>query len=227
MGGNTNSPCTTYAKHFVAEMSYYYQNYHADVGYLSTFPDTLLRYGMNNKTEVSLAPPSYYYQNNPKSKGNSATMVGAKREFFYTDNQILTFAGIVSLPDGSANFGNADFGGQIAALYGYQPSDSIFLNLALEMLRVAQPRDDGGKRYTSALGRATLSYFPNDQYGLYGEIYGQNKTAFDQGYGINSDVGFLFLITPHIVFNFSFGQRIAGRLDAINQYYTAGFAFAF
>lgn len=226
-GGNTQSPCTAYANHVIAELDYYYQNYYQENGYFNSYPDALLRLGIDKSTEINIAPPSLFYRSRPSTQGNSATILGGKHELWYVDNQLLSMAASLGLPDGSADFGNAHYSGELALLYGYRLNDSYYFNLALDYMRITESRIDGANLFTTLLGRASLSYFPNHKFGVYGEVYGQNKTAVNSGFGANTDLGFLYLITPKIVFNLSIGQRLVGNLEAIKQFYTAGIAIEF
>jgi len=216
-----------YAKHVVAEFDYYYQNFHKEEGHFNSYPDALIRLGLDNRTEINLTPPSYYYINRPPTQGNSATILGGKRELFYSKNQLFSVAASLGFPDGSSNFGNAHYSGGFAALYGYKINSSLYLNLALNYIRVSETREQGGNLFTTLLGRVTLSYFPTHNYGVYGEVYGRNKTALQEGFGTNADVGALYLIKSNIVLSLAIGQRLIGNLDAINQYVTLGIAFAF
>lgn len=226
-GGNAQSPCTVYAKKMVGEFDYYYQNFHKQRGYFNSYPDALLRLGLDNRTEINLTVPSFYYSSQPPTHGNSATILGGKRELFYDKNQLFSMAATLGFPDGSSDFGNAHYSGGFAMLYGAKLNSSFYLNLALNYIRVSETRELGGNLFNTFLGRATLSYFPTYHFGVYAEVYSRNKTAFQQGFGTNGDVGALYLIKSNIVVSMAVGQRLAGELDAINQYITLGVALAF
>lgn len=96
----------------------------------------------------------------------------------------------------------------------------------LEYLSISEPINSGGQSFTSVNPDLLLSWTKN-KISLFIEVYGQSKTAPDEGSGYNADAGILYLIKKNIVIDLEIDQRISGLLDGVERYYGGGITIQF
>ena len=99
------------------------------------------------------------------------------------------------------------------------------LSFMLGMTSQTEPSDNGGERFQSLNPDLVLTYIYNKKLNFYLEVYGQSKTARDEGNGFNADGGLLYLFRPNISLDMELGQRLNGNLGGFSHYIGVGVAF--
>jgi hypothetical protein len=159
--------------------------------------------------------------------GFSATTLGLKHEIGYNEHWLGAVEALITLPDGSAAFGNRGTGAAFNGIISYTFNPQFNLTLMLGGTTETQASHDGGRRFGSVNPDLVLTYSANDKIDLYAEVYGQSKTGPGEGSGFNSDAGVIYLVLPKLAVDAEVGQRISGNLTGFNQYVGAGISFMF
>lgn len=74
---------------------------------------------------------------------------------------------------------------------------------------------------------STATWNPVKQLQLYGEVYGQTKTAPSDGAGYNFDGGLQYLVTRWLEVDLEAGVRLIGNLGGFTHYYGVGIGILF
>ena len=221
-GGNANSPCTAYGGRFIAEFGYNLQSLYPEAGSQENFPSPLLRYCLGNKTEINYQPPSYVSQSTIPKSGFTASILGIKHEFYFTSDTIFSVESLLTLPDGSSTYGSSEIGGVVNLMFSAKLNNALSLTSILGFAQYSQPRYEGRAHYQGLAPDLVLTWSYSNHLNLYGEVYAQSKTAPDQGWGVDGDIGVLYMPKPWLVLNLGIGHRISGQLNGMRQFITTG-----
>ncbi|KTD27027.1 hypothetical protein [Legionella maceachernii] len=221
-----DSPCTAPNKKFILEFGYEYLNLLEGIQGQS-YPFAELRYGLPANNEIFVFFPTYIHLSTRPRSGFSEMAVGYKHELFYTSRMIATLDGSIVPSSGSRAFGSKGWGGVINGIFSFNLSEKLSFTSQLGFSSQTQSVLAGGKRFTSVNPDAFFSWFPVDKLEIYAEIYGQSKTAPDEGSGFNAAAGFIFLPFKNMTIDFEGGQRMRGFLGGVENYVAAGAAIQF
>ena len=228
----SDSACSAQPGHAVLESGFM----HADVrgeggGTADNYPEAELRYGLPGRNEFKVLASNYTSQRsgNPReaSSGLSAAGVGFKHELGYNDKWIGSVEGIMTLPSGNDVFGSRGLGATFNGIVAYSLSDQVGLSLQLGVSSQTDPVSTGGGRFTTFNQFLTATWDPTERLQLYGELYGQTKTASGEGAGCNFDGGVQYLIAGWWEVDLEEGVRLAGNLGGFTHYIGAGMGFRF
>ncbi len=223
----SDSACVVPFKKAVIEAGYQYQELTHSEGHEQNYPEAEFRLGLPANNEIAIVLPNYIHQSMAPHSGFSATTVGLKHEIGYTQKWLGAAEAVFTLPNGSAAFGSKGLGATVNALVDYTINPKFTLSLMLGVSTETQSSTDGGQRYGSINPDVVLTYVATEKINFYGEIYGQSKTAPNEGSGFNVDTGVLYLLYPNLEVDMEVGQRISGNLDGFNHYIGAGFGIMF
>ncbi|MFV0821222.1 hypothetical protein HRQ65_08420 [Tatlockia micdadei] len=221
-----DSPCTAPNKKLILEFGYQYLNLLGGIQGQS-YPFAEFRYGLPANNEIFVFLPTYVHLSTKPSSGFSEMAVGYKHELFYTSRMIFTLDGSLIPSSGSRTFGSKGWGGEINGIFSFNLSEQFSFTSQLGFSSQTQSILAGGKRFTSINPDAFFSWYPVDRLEIYAEIYGQSKTAPDEGSGFNAAVGIIFLSFKNMTIDFEGGQRIRGFLGDVENYVAAGAAIQF
>lgn len=217
--------CSAPYHHLIIESGYDY-NRLIGQGVQQFLPQTLMRFGLADRFEVNLSPPSYFTQTVQPKAGFNGTSFSAKREFISNDTWVVSLNGSVYFPSGSKTFGNEKTGGGIAGIASYSINTAWNFTAMLGYSDQSLPITSGGQSYSSVNPDFVLSW-GSENISLYGEAYGQNKTSPTQPSGWSADVGLIILVKKNIAIDFEIGQRIYGQLNGVSRYYGTGISVDF
>lgn len=221
-GGNANSPCTAYGGKLITEFGYTMQSLAHESASQQNYPSPMFRYGLGNKTEINYQPPSYISQTISPKSGFSASILGLKHEFYYTQDSIISVESLLTLPDGSSTFGSSELGGQVNLMYSATLNQALSITTIMGLGRYTQTRYEGRGHYEAIAPDIVLTWGYRRDINVFGEVYAQSKTAPDQGWGVVGDIGILYMPKQWLVLNVGVGQGISGQLTGLGQFVTAG-----
>lgn len=219
---NADSPCSIAKGHIEIEAGFQYQR--LSLGTQQNAPATELRLGLPFDNELFFLLPNYIHQNVSPRSGFTQTIAGIKHEVAYSSDWIVSVEGIINMPDGSYSFGDRQLGSAFNGIFSYSLTPKWGITWMLGGSSMTEARQLGGRRFESINPYVVLSYAPIEKINIYGEIYGQSKTAPMEGGGINVDAGLLYLMRTNWVVDISIGQQITGSLGGFKQYIGAGFS---
>lgn len=185
-------------------------------------PETEIRLGLPGSNEFAVILPNFTHQSVKPHAGSSGAVIGIKHQLGYTRHWLASVESLLSLPGGSDNAGNQNLGVAFNGIVNYSFDSGLNLTFMMGATSLSQSVNLGGQRYNSVNPDLVLSYTFNHKLSVYGEVYGQTKTAAYSGSGYNSDAGFLYLLTPELCLDLEVGQRISGQLGAYNYYIGTG-----
>lgn len=222
-----DSTCVVPANDLVLEMGYAY--YRLQGGFSSqSYPEMQVRWGLWANSEINLYLPYYVQQSEASTSGWTAAVVGVKHMFCTTKKSVFSMEALFTLPSGSQDQGSAGLGTTLNALYSYALTKKLGISVALGVSSLTEPRDEGGDRYTSINPDVIIIYDPTDKLQYFFEVYGQTKTAPDQGSAAMVDAGIQYLIRKTWEIDLSVGQRLYGQLfGGFTQYISLGMGFLF
>lgn len=219
------SACTVPDKGLSFESGFAYQKTSPE-GYAHNAPQSELRIGLANNTELDFFPPNYNQTSNPYQSGFSATSVGMRRVLFFDNNQIATLQGYITPPSGSLAFGTTKLSYLINGLYTYTFDSQLSFTANIGLMSISSPPDEPNKNYYSFNPIVSVGWALTDKISPYIEFYSQSKTALDRGWGVSMDGGLLILIAHNVSVDISAGQRISGVINDLDHYFGAGISFA-
>lgn len=222
-----DSACVVPYKKVVMEFGYQYQELTHSAGHQQNFPEAVFRLGLPADNEFVVVLPNRILQSDVPRAGSTATIVGLKHELGYNQFWLAAIESLVALPNGSAAFGSKGTGLAINGILSYAFNDRYNATFMLGGSTATTPSMDGGKRYSSVNPDLVLTYSATEFINVYGEIYGQTKTAPDETSGYNFDGGLLYLVSPHAMVDIEVGHRVSGNLAGFHQYVGTGFAIMF
>ncbi len=228
----SDSACSAPLGHAVLELGFM----HADVrgeggGTADNYPEAELRFGLPGRNEFKVLASNYTSQRSgipeESPSGLSATSIGFKHELGYTDKWLGAVEAVMTLPSGNDAFGSRGLGATLSGIAAYSITDQIGLSLQLGVGSLTDPVSAGGGRFTSFNQFLTVTWDPTDRLQFYGEVFGQTKTAHDEGAGYNLDGGVQYLIARWWEVDLEEGVRLTGNLGGFTHYYGAGTGILF
>lgn len=219
---NADSACVVPYKKLFIQTGFQYQELLDSNGIQQNLPNAVVSLGLPNETEFAVVLPNYIHQSNAPTQGSTATSFGIKHELGYNNKWIIAVEAYITPPSGSATFGSAGTGIAINGIMNYSMNTKLSLSGMLGGSMQTEPRLSGGGRYSSINPDLVVSYSLKDQLNLFAELYGQNQTAPEQGWGWNSDLGVQYLLTPNVVLDAEVGKRLRGALGSFEQYLGGG-----
>lgn len=221
-----DSTCTIPFKDAMVEMGYQYSSLIGG-GNLQTLPQEVLRVGLPHHTEFVAILPTDNLQSFSPRAGFSATTLGLKKVFGYTDKWIWTAESLFTFHSGSQGFGSQDFGAALNGIVGYNFTSTVSATFMLGVTTQTLPALSGGERFNSINPDLLFSWQWSKKSTVFAEVYAQSKTAPGQGGGVNFDAGILYTLTKYIVIDAEVGQRGSGQLGGFNNYVGAGIGLLF
>ncbi|HAT2114424.1 TPA: transporter [Legionella pneumophila] len=248
-GGIATNPCVVPPRSVLISSGYQYQQLIGE-GIQHNFPAAAIQLGLPGYFEVDLLLPNYINQTVDPRIGFSQTQLIVNHVLWFNDKWVVTASGTFIFPSGSASFGSPNPGGGVIGILSYNfnsqlnltgnlgitsqsahknnrsPKCRIYLTGNLGITSQSEPSYDGGQSYTSVNPDLILSWTKN-KISLFAEIYGQSKTAPDEGSGYSTDAGVLYQVKKNIVIDLEVDQRISGLLNGVERYYGGGITIQF
>lgn len=208
--------------------------YPAPGGRIYTMPNLTLRWGLPDDSEFVWLPPGFQYQSVNGGPGAAAvtargfgpTTIGFKHVLGWNDTWQWTAEVLTTLPSGDSTFGSHGVGGALNAIVSYGNGP---LGLALMIGETSQtgPTSAGGRRLQSFNPDLVMTWAATSRVQLFGEIYAQSHSGYQQGWGTNADGGVQYLATPRLVVDVEAGVRIQGALGGFSNYTGMGLGLLF
>lgn len=223
--GIATNPCVVPPRSVLITSGYQYQQLIGE-GVQHNFPAAAIQLGLPGYFEVDLLLPNYINQTVDPRIGFSQTQLIVNHVLWFNNKWVITASGTFVFPSGSASFGSPNPGGGVIGILSYNFNSQLNLTSNLGITTQSEPSYDGGQSYTSVNPDLILSWTKN-KISLFAEIYGQSKTAPDEGSGFSTDAGVLYQVKKNIVIDFEVDQRITGLLNGVERYYGGGITIQF
>ncbi|HAU1488914.1 TPA: transporter [Legionella pneumophila] len=224
-GGIATNPCVVPPRSVLITSGYQYQQLIGE-GVQHNFPAAAIQLGLPGYFEVDLLLPNYINQTVDPRIGFSQTQLIVNHVLWFNNKWVITASGTFVFPSGSASFGSPNPGGGVIGILSYNFNSQLNLTGNLGITSQSEPSYDGGQSYTSVNPDLILSWTKN-KISLFAEIYGQSKTAPDEGSGFSTDAGVLYQVKKNIAIDFEVDQRITGLLNGVERYYGGGITIQF
>ncbi|HAT9460424.1 TPA: transporter [Legionella pneumophila subsp. pneumophila] len=224
-GGIATNPCVVPPRSVLISSGYQYQQLIGE-GVQHNFPAAAIQLGLPGYFEVDLLLPNYINQTVDPRIGFSQTQLIVNHVLWFNNKWIITASGTFVFPSGSASFGSPNPGGGVIGILSYNFNSQLNHTGNLGITSQSEPSYDGGQSYTSVNPDLILSWTKN-KISLFAEIYGQSKTAPDEGSGFSTDAGVLYQVKKNIAIDFEVDQRITGLLNGVERYYGGGITIQF
>ncbi|HAT7072266.1 TPA: transporter [Legionella pneumophila] len=224
-GGIATNPCVVPPRNVLISSGYQYQQLIGE-GVQHNFPAAAIQLGLPGYFEVDLLLPNYINQTVDPRIGFSQTQLIVNHVLWFNNKWVITASGTFVFPSGSASFGSPNPGGGVIGILSYNFNSQLNLTGNLGITSQSEPSYDGGQSYTSVNPDLILSWTKN-KISLFAEIYGQSKTAPDEGSGFSTDAGVLYQVKKNIAIDFEVNQRITGLLNGVERYYGGGITIQF
>jgi len=200
-------------------------------GKADSYPQAEVRFGLPGRNELKILAPNYTSQRlrtpQEPSSGLSAASIGFKHELGYTGKWLGSVEAVLTLPSGNDVFGSRGLGTTVNGIVAYSLSAHVGLSLQLGISSLTDSVLAGGRRFTSFNQFLTATWNPIERLQLYGEFYGQTKTARSEGAGYNFDGGLQYLVTRWLEADLEAGVRLTGNLGGFTHYYGVGIGILF
>ncbi|HAT8701612.1 TPA: transporter [Legionella pneumophila subsp. pneumophila] len=224
-GGIATNPCVVPPRSVLISSGYQYQQLIGE-GVQHNFPAAAIQLGLPGYFEVDLLLPNYINQTVDPRIGFSETQLIVNHVLWFNNKWVITASGTFVFPSGSASFGSPNPGGGVIGILSYNFNSQLNLTGNLGITSQSEPSYDGGQSYTSVNPDLILSWTKN-KISLFAEIYGQSKTAPDEGSGFSTDAGVLYQVKKNIAIDFEVDQRVTGLLNGVERYYGGGITIQF
>lgn len=220
-----DSVCVAKPGRVIVEGGYAHSN--TSTGTSENAPQAEIRFGLAHGNEFVLVPPNVTFRPNAAT-GRTAygsTTIGLKHEWPYTRHWIYAGEVLLTTPSpGETSASSIGWGEAVNGIVGYNITSHVGLGL---MLGATAQYNQYGQRYTSINPDFTITWLLSSRWQLYGEIYGQTHTGYDQGSGWDSDGGVQYLVTRHLEVDAELGQRLTGALGGYRHYWGLGAGWEF
>ena len=228
----SDSACSVPFRYVVLELGFMRANLRGEgSGKSDSYPQAEVRFGLPGRNEFKILAPNYTIQRSgtpqEASPGLSATSIAFKHEIGYSDKWLGSVEAVLTLPSGNDVYGSRGLGTTINGIVAYSLSAHVGLSLQLGISSLTDPVLAGGRRFTSFNQFLTVTWNPIERLQLYGEVYGQTKTARSEGVGYNVDGGFQYLLTRWLEADLEAGVRLTGNLGSFAHYYGVGIGILF
>lgn len=232
-----DSACVARPGRVIVELGYAHEARRPQ-GTGANFPQAELRFGLADHNEFVVVPPNYSHHDGAAppmmalgdglaaTAGSrySATVLGVKHEFGYTQRWITTGEVLFTTPTNTSNGSVTGWGTALNGIVSYSVNNRVALGL---MLGVTSQYGTDNIRYTSLNPDFTATWLITPQLQLYGEVYGQTKTAYDAGSGWDADYGLQYLIHRWWEIDVEAGNHLQGALGSYSHYIGFGTGFEF
>ena len=208
--------------------------YPAPGGRVYTLPGLALRWGLPDNSEFVWLPPNFQHQSVDGPLGSPAatmrgfgpTTIGIKHVIGYSEHWLWTAEALATLPSGDSTFGSHGPGGALNAIVSYG-NGPLGVSLMVGATSEAEPTAAGGQRFQSFNPDLVVTWGASPQVQLFGELYAQSHSGYQQGWGSNADGGLQYLVTPGLEVDVEAGVRIQGTLGGFCHYTGMGFGLMF
>ena len=217
--------CTVPAQQLYIEQGFDYQIL-TPKSYGYNLPQTELRYGLTNHTEIAVNTPNYFSQVTPKQTGTSAINIGLKQELYYDAHQLLTWHGYIVPASGSYFVGTDKTSFLLQGIYSYSFDSGINVAGTLGWASNAAPPAAPAPTFYTFNPIVDIGWSFNETVSGYLELYSQSKTSLDAGWGLSFDGGIIIQLMKNLTCDFSGGQRIVGYQNNTDHYFGTGFAIS-
>jgi hypothetical protein len=208
--------------------------YPAPGGQVYMLPIPALRWGLPDNSEFIWLPPNFQHQSIRGGPGAPAatvsgfgpTTIGFKRVLGWNEHWQWTAEALATLPSGGSTFGSHGAGGALNAIVSYA-NGPLGVSLMLGATSASGPTAAGGQRFESFNPDVVVTWGATSRVQLFGEIYSQSHSGYQQGWGTDADGGVQYLATPHMVIDVEEGVRIQGTLGGFSSYTGVGIGLLF
>lgn len=188
------------------------------------FPQSEVRYGLNDTTELTFFPPTYNTQRRPTFSGFGQVSFGGKQVLNSNDSHIWTAQAILGLPDGSQAYGSGQYNLTINSIYTHSLPHEAAITGIIGISKTSTVPVDGNTTFYSV--NPIILFSPPtiaERFAPYVEFYGQSKLAPDENWGINFDAGILYLVRPWMTVDIVYGHRLLRAVNDVEQFFGGGF----
>lgn len=214
------SACPVPYGKFTLESGLQYNSY-VSKGEGLTYPQAKVRIGLPWRSELSVILPSEITNSYTHISGLSSAEIGLKHNIAYTDHWSTAIRALYLPASGSKHYGTSSDGFALNGILAYKIYQ-INITAMASVATLSTPKAMGGKRFNTFNPDIAMGWYITHWLQLYGEVYGQTRSAPNLGAGYNLDTGFLFLMTKYIAADIEVGQRLYGQLGNFNTYYGTG-----
>jgi hypothetical protein len=208
--------------------------YPAPGGRYYMLPNLAVRWGLPDNSELVWLPPNFQHQSLNGGLGNPAatmhgfgpTTVGIKHVLGWNDHWQWTAEALATLPSGDSTFGSHGTGGALNAIVSYG-NGPLGLSLMVGATSQTEPTAAGGQRFQSFNPDLVVTWASTARVQLFGEIYSQSHSAYEQSWGTSADGGVQYLVTPDLVVDVEEGVRLQGSLGGFSNYTGVGLGLMF
>ncbi|MHB1949606.1 MAG: transporter [Gammaproteobacteria bacterium] len=218
-----DSACVVPYKSVVLEMGYQYQKL-TGRGYQQNLPAADVRIGLPAKNELVIILPNYIKQSIAPRAGFAVSGFGIKHDLITNAKIQAAIESLFTLPSGSYAFGVKGLGTALNGILSYNMTSQLNFSFMFGVSTQTESRSAGGTRFTSFNPDLVVTYSLKNNLDIYGEVYGQTKTAPGQGSGFNFDGGLIYLACKNLTIDIEASQRINGKLGGFDHYIGTGLA---
>lgn len=197
-------------------------------------PQAELRYGLPHDWEIKLFPPSENEANlrdvagGGRLTGLGDTSFGVKHQFGTFDKLTVAADAKLTVPTGTTAFGDGGVEGNVQAIVAYAVTDKLGVSFQIGASSLTDRGNDGLiRRYASANPDIVVSYQLNSKLQLYGEVFGNTKSAPQQRGNVSFDGGIQYLLTKTVEVDAEAGTLLAGPQGQQARYFGFGTGLLF
>ncbi|CAM2850159.1 Uncharacterised protein [Legionella steigerwaltii] len=191
-----------------------------------TFPQSKTRIGLPWLSELAILFPSERINHQVNISGLSTTQLALKHDIAYNKNWNVAGRVVYIPASGSKDYGTARDGYSLNGILAYKTK--VFnISAMASISSFSTPSAAGGLRYNAFSPDVCITWYTRNWLHVYFEVFGQTRTAPDQGAGYNLDTGFIFLVTRDFAIDMEIGKRLSGQLGNFKTYYGGGVSFMF
>lgn len=230
-----DSTCVVKSGHAVAELGYQTGPVKgSDISRLSFFPQAELRFGLPENWELKLFPPNYNmstqraFAGDGQIDGFGDTAFGVKHQFGSFGGFLFSGDVKLTIPTGQTAFSSGGTQANIQGIASYSITPALGVSGMLGISTLTNRTNNGGiARFTSVNPDAVITYLVNDKLQLYTEIYGNTKTAANQGFNSALQGGVQYLMTKNVEIDASTGILLHGPAGLQSRFVNLGAGILF